>query len=451
MCLEIFKTSKVSAFYLSLIGIFSAIIVLSIQFLSKTSFQLFEGHLIVDSFAISSKSVLLIAAGLILMLLPKKFQEIKFYMLFASSVYGAMLMVGSGTFLTLFIGLELMSIPVYVMVMFKFSSAREVEASMKYIVLGGVSSAILLLGISFLYGNSGGIGLLSLGHVQINHETYFITGIILVFMAFFFKASIVPFHGWSPDVYQGATQPVTAYMAAIVKAAIFLSMVRVFGGFQIPKALIGVLVALPLVSVIWGNVGAIWQKSFKRMMAYSSIAHAGYVMFAFLDTTGERSTAIAFYATVYAIMTILAFAAVIYFSDDEEEIDDLESFKGIFKKKPVAAGFMIIAMFSLAGIPPFPGFYAKFFIFKSLVASGYPVLALVAFICSFLGIFFYIRVLVNIFMYTEPEGRIVTVQPKGSVATANFWVLNVMAISLMIILFMSVNPENIIRIFGVSL
>jgi NADH-quinone oxidoreductase subunit N len=198
--------------------------------------------------------------------------------------------------------------------------------------------------------------------------------VLLVVAAFFLKAAIIPFHAWAPDAYQGATVPVTAYMAAIVKAGVLLAAVRLFGEAGVPAALVAPIALLPLVSMAWGNLAAIRQSSFRRMIAYSSIAHAGYLFFAFLGAPEGRFEAVAFYVIAYGLMNLLAFAALPGGRDDAAA-DRLEALKGLFQRRPYAAITLGLAMLSLAGLPPFPGFVAKFLIFRNVIEAGHTGLA----------------------------------------------------------------------------
>ena len=188
-------------------------------------------------------------------------------------------------------------------------------------------------------------------------------------LAFFLKAAIVPFHAWAPDAYEGASVPVTAYMAVLVKAGVLLAVVRLFGNAKLASPMLELVAVLPLVSIVWGNLAAMRQPSLRRMIAYSSIAHAGYLFYALLGEPAGRLQAVAFYVLAYGLLNLLAFAALPA-ADDDRERDRLDNLKGLFQRSPFAALMIGIAMLSLAGIPPFPGFVAKFLIFKNVIAAG---------------------------------------------------------------------------------
>ena len=363
----------------------------------------FPGQFSVDASAYAAKAIVLVLAIPALLLARDDFPDGPFYALLLSSLYGALLMLSSDSFLTLFIGLELMSIPVYVLVLLAMQRAECTEAALKYLVLGGAATATLLMGASFLFGFTGSLALEAFGRLLDTGSPMAQAGVVLILLAFFLKAAIVPFHTWAPDAYEAATVPVTGYMATVVKAAVLLAAVRLFGFDSLSGRLVEMLAILSLVSIVWGNLAAIKQTSFRRMIAYSSIAHAGYLFYAFLGDGEGRFQAVAFYALVYGLMNLLAFACLPASGNDAMR-DRLDNFKGLFQRAPLAAVLIAAAMFSLAGIPPLPGFVAKFLIFRNVIEAGYTLYAVLGLIGSYLGIYFYLRVLLYMFMSPAPEG-----------------------------------------------
>ncbi|MBL8343420.1 MAG: NADH-quinone oxidoreductase subunit N [Rubrivivax sp.] len=328
-----------------------------------------------------------------------------FYPLLVSSLYGLALMLSSDSFLTLFLGLELMSLPVYVLVLLGLKRQTSPEAALKYLVLGGAATATLLMGISLLYGHAGMLALVAFPEALARSATATaaagggaaLAGVVLVLLAFFLKAAIVPFHAWAPDAYEGASLPVTAYMAAIVKAGVLLAALRLFGASSVPGVLVGLVAVLPLASIAWGNLAAMRQPNLRRMMAYSSIAHAGYLFLAFLGDAAGRFTAVWFYLLAYGLMTMLAFSALPAHGDDSRR-DRIDELQGLFHRQPFAAIVIGLAMLSLAGIPPLPGFIAKFLIFREVMAAGHTLVAVLGLVGSYLGIYFYLRVIQAMFM-----------------------------------------------------
>jgi len=338
--------------------------------------------------------------------------NIRFYPLLLSSLYGFCLIVSAESFLTLFLGLELMALPVYVLVLLGFRRADSAEAALKYLVLGGTATALFLMGVALLYGGAGSLSIAAFATALHSSDVMARAAVVLVIAAFFVKAAIVPFHAWAPDAYEGASVPVTAYMATVIKAGVLLAVVRLVGTEPLSPAMAQTLAILPLVSIVWGNLAAMRQTSFRRMIAYSSIAHAGYLFYAFLGAGATRYQGVVFYLVAYGLANLLAFAALPRGGDDRTA-DRLDSFKGLFRRRPYAALMIGISMLSLAGIPPFPGFIAKFLIFRNVIAAGYTTYAVLGLVGSYLGIYFYLRVIQFMFMSADE-----TAQASGTVRIA---------------------------------
>jgi NADH-quinone oxidoreductase subunit N len=360
----------------------------------------FIGHFSVTPDSSIAKAIVLSLALPVLMLSRDDFRDSRFPLLLLSSLYGVCLLVSSDSFLTLFLGLELMSLPVYVLVLLAFQRSESAEAALKYLVLGGAATATLLMGISLLFGWSGSLAVTTFADALNEPGWMTRAAIVMILAAFFLKAAIFPFHAWAPDAYEGASVPVTAYMATVVKAAVLLAVLRLLGTTAIGPSLAGMIVLLPLVSIVWGNVTAMRQSSFRRMIAYSSIAHAGYLFFALLGAPSGRFEAIAFYVLAYGLMNVLAFAALPSGGADAER-DRLASLKGLYHRRPYAAITLAVAMLSLAGIPPLPGFVAKFLVFRNVMAAGHTEFAVLGLLGSYLGIYFYLRVIQFMFMSAQ--------------------------------------------------
>jgi NADH-quinone oxidoreductase subunit N len=377
----------------------------------------FAGQYAVTSATSLAKALMISLAVPVLLLSRDEFAGSRFHILLLSSLYGFCLLLSGDSFLTLFLGLELMSLPVYVLVMLAYRRSESAEAALKYLVLGGAATATFLMGASFLYGVTGALSLSAFTAALSSPVAMAQAGVVLVIAAFFLKAAIVPFHAWAPDAYEGASVPVTAYMATVIKAGVLLAAARLVGTAPLTGPMADLLALLPLVSIVWGNLAAMRQASFRRMIAYSSIAHAGYLFFALLGEGSGRFQAILFYLLVYGLMNLLAFAAIPPSRDDAAR-DRLENLKGLFNREPYAAIMIAIAMFSLAGIPPFPGFVAKFLIFKNVIAAGYTTYAVLGLIGSYLGIYFYLRVVQLMFMSAgEPASGAVGSRAPAVAAT----------------------------------
>ena len=360
----------------------------------------FAGHFSVDPATLMAKAVVLGLALPVLMMSRGDFEGSEFPILLLSSLYGACLMQSADSFLTLFLGLEILSLPVYVLVMLAYRRVQSAEAALKYLVLGGAASAMFLMGVSLLYGHSGGMEINRFAAALGSGDMLARAGVVLVLLAFFLKAAIVPFHAWAPDAYEGASVPVTAYMAVIVKAAVLLAALRLFAGATLSSPMLELVVVLPLLSIVWGNLAAMRQTSLRRLVAYSSIAHAGYLFFALLGEPEGRLQAVTFYLLAYGLLNLLVFA-VLPPADDDVQRDRLDNLKGLFHRSPFAALMIGIAMLSLAGLPPFPGFIAKFLIFKNVIAAGYTPYAVLGLLGSYLGIYFYLRVIQLMFMSAD--------------------------------------------------
>jgi NADH-quinone oxidoreductase subunit N len=389
-----------------------ALAALAAAYLHMTAFSAtpFPGQFSTDGATSLAKAVVLAFAVPVLLMSRDDFEgNTRFAVLVLSSLYGFCLLVSSDSFLTLFLGLEIMSLPVYVLVLLAFRRPDSAEAALKYLVLGGAATATFLMGVSLLFGSTGSMALGSFAVALGSEGTLARAAVVLIVVAFFLKAAVVPFHAWAPDAYEAATIPVTAYMATVIKAGALLAAVRLFGNGTVSGALVGMIAFLPLVSIVWGNIAAMRQSSFRRMIAYSSIAHAGYLFYAFLGAGPGRFQAVAFYVIAYGLMNLLAFASIPRGEDDVAR-DRLENLKGLFQRQPFSAVMIGIAMLSLAGIPPFPGFIAKFLIFKNVIAAGYTGYAVMGLVGSYLGIYFYLRVIQFMFMGAKegvpaPAGR----------------------------------------------
>ena len=367
-----------------------------------TTVDVFPGQFSVSPTILATKGALLALAIPVLLMGCTDFAregagDTEFPLLLVSSLYGLSLLPSADSALVLFLGLEMLSIPVYALIVLAFRRSVAAESALKYLVLSGAASATFLMGISLVYGTTGSMAVSAFGEAMRQPDLLARTSTVLVMLALFLKAAVVPFHAWAPDTYEGASVPVTAYMATLSKAAVLIVAVRLFTGVTVSGASVELMAVLPLVSIVWGNIAAIRQTNLRRMIAYSSIAHAGYLFYAFLGGAEGRSEAVVFYLVVYSAANLLAFAAVPAHDDDAAR-DRMETLDGLFHRDPLSATLIAVAMLSLAGLPPFPGFTAKFLIFKTVVAAGYGTYAVLGLVGSFLGLYFYLRVIQRMFM-----------------------------------------------------
>ncbi|MDZ7706176.1 MAG: NADH-quinone oxidoreductase subunit N [Trueperaceae bacterium] len=332
----------------------------------------------------------------------------EYYPLMLLSATGAMVLVAAGDFIVLLLGLEIMSLAVYVLSAWRQNARESEEAGMKYFLLGAFASAFLIYGIALMYGATGFFGFeqiaLTLGSDGFDQGLLATLAALLIVVGLGFKASIVPFHQWAPDAYTGAPTAVTAYMSVVVKAAAFAGLVRVFSALfpdlgPIVLALFSVLVAL---TMIIGNLAALLQRGLKRMLAYSAVAHAGYLGLAVLAAGDLGTQAVAWYMLAYVLMNVGAFAVLTLIADANDHGDDLERFAGLSQQKPWLAAAMALFMLSLAGIPPLAGFTGKILVFQAALQAGYYLLAVVGILTSAIAIFYYFRVITYMY-FRDPE------------------------------------------------
>jgi NADH-quinone oxidoreductase subunit N len=344
----------------------------------------------------------------------------EYYALLLFSLGGMMLMALANDLLIIFIALEILSLSVYVLTAIRREVRFSTEAAFKYFLLGGFSSAFFLYGIAFTFGVAGSTRLDQIVIVMsgraAGHEvlTYLAMGLLLV--GFAFKVSAVPFHMWTPDVYEAAPPVVTAFMSAGVKAAAFAAFVRVFmsafGGLQPQWA--PVLWMLAAASMIVGVLAGVVQKSVRRMLAYSSVAHAGYLIMAMVSGNDVGKGAVLFYLLTYALTSVGAFGITAMVSPGDRPRDDLSDYAGLGKRQPLLAAMMTIFLLSLGGFPPTAGFIGKWYLFSASVSGGNYGLAVIGVLTSVVSVFFYLRVVVTMYMGDEVSASPVTVPAPAS-------------------------------------
>ena len=366
----------------------------------------FPGQFSVAHDSLAAKSIVLLLAVPVLLMSRDDFEGAEFPALILSSLYGVCLLISSDSFLTMFLGLELMSLPVYTLVLLAYRRVQSAEAALKYLVLSGAASAMFLMGVSLLFGISGSTEISTFTNALLAPDIMSRAAVTLILLAFFLKGAVVPFHAWAPDAYEGASVPVTAYMATIVKAGVLFAVVRLFADVPVVSPIRELVAIFPLLSIVWGNIAAMKQQSFRRMMGYSSIAHAGYMFYALLGAGEGRMQAVTYYVLTYGVLNVLAFAALPNHPVDAER-DRLDTLKGLWHRNPFSAVMIAVAMLSLSGLPPFPGFVAKFLIFKNVLAAGYTTYAVIGLIGSYIGIYFYLRVIQTMFMSAAPAAHVV--------------------------------------------
>ncbi len=340
-------------------------------------------------------------------LLARKLFKGEFFVLGLFAVLGMMIMVSAHSLLTLYLGLELLSLSLYAMVALHRDSMSASEAAMKYFILGAIASGILLYGMSLLYGATGKLEIAAIAEIvgqSALDDLVLLLAVTFIVVGLAFKLGAVPFHMWIPDVYHGAPTPVTLFISAAPKIAAFAMLMRLLveGLGELHMQWQDMLVILAALSIVLGNVVAIAQRNIKRMLAYSTIAHVGFLLLGILSGSVAGNSGAMFYVLVYALMTLGAFGMVLLLSRAGFEADAIEDFKGLNERSPWFAFVMLILMFSMAGVPPLVGFYAKLAVLRAVVDVGLVWLAVLAVLFSVVGAFYYLRI-VKFMYFDKPE------------------------------------------------
>ncbi len=438
------KEAKAALGWLGLAGIVVAAFA-GYQALGSTE-AAFSGTYLVDPFSAYFKFVFYVACGLGILLAINylKVEDInrgEYYALMLFATCGMMIMSSAGDLITLYLGLELMALSIYILAGFMRRDNRSNEAAIKYLVLGAFSSGIMIYGMSLLYGLSGTTNLSQiLAFLRVADKTnpvIFLSMIMLV-VSFGFKVAAAPFHMWVPDVYEGAPTSVTAFMSAGPKVAGFAVLLRVFlYAFEpLRDHTTAILSGLAVLTMAVGNIMALSQTNIKRMLAYSSIAHAGYALVGLAAGGPEGAASVMLYVCIYAVMNMGAFGIVIMLRKSGERGEEITDFAGLGKTNKAAALLMLIFMFSLTGIPPTAGFVGKFYIFKSAVQAGLLWLAVAGVLFSAISAYFYLRIIMIMYM-KEPEGSF-ELSTSPSLALA-------LAISVIAVIVIGVYPTDLLN------
>ena len=429
--------------YISIIGVIFSI--LSLFVIKDYNISAFNHMVVLDKYALFFKALVLILTGLTIFTsmnyTPKKEREFgEYYALVLFAAVGMMLMAASTNLIMIFIALETMSISIYCLAAFN-KDEKGVEGAIKYFVLGGFSAGFLLLGIAFVYGATGSLDLNEISkYVSIYKEHFnnpmMLIGIALVLTGFLFKVSTVPFHMWTPDAYEGAPSPITGFMATGVKAAAFSAFIRLvlqaFNGYY--SEFQSLLAFFAVITMFGGNLIALSQTNVKRMLAYSSIAHAGYILVGLVAGTKLSSSAMLFYLLGYGFMNIGAFSVLAALSSKEKSNSTLDDIRGVGLKYPFLGIAMCVFMFSMAGVPPTVGFLGKFYLFLAAINAKLYGLTILAVINSAISAYYYLRVLV--YMYFKGEGDVVPQYKLGTVFGISLAIAGV--------LYLGILPSNII-------
>jgi NADH-quinone oxidoreductase subunit N len=378
-----------------------------------------HGMLVFDNLALAFTGVLSLTTLVWLFLFQESVRTISkgvdLQVLVIFSLCGAIILAAFQNMVMLFLGVEILSIPLYVMAASQRGNLLSNEAGFKYFFMGAFASALLLFGIALVYGSTGTFQLseiaASLGAMS-SYSSILNAGLILILAGFAFKTGLAPFHFWTPDVYQGSPTPFTGLMATMVKGAAFVAMFRFFSSVSSVENFYDVMIWIAAITLIVANVVALWQSDVKRLLAYSSISHAGFMLGAILFASTSTPHALMYYVVTYSVASLASFAILQYVSNYTDETVTYDSFKGLVRRNPILAGTMTLALLSMAGIPPLSGFMAKYLVITGVIQGGAVWLAVIMILTSVVSVFYYLRLMVCMFTPLENAGRMVIMRSQ---------------------------------------
>ncbi|TDJ50144.1 MAG: NADH-quinone oxidoreductase subunit N [Nitrospina sp.] len=405
--------NKSGLVFISLTGL----LLTAVSSFAKTDWPVrsFGGSYVVDHLSVFFTMVFCISSALAILISVEynrreKIRVGEYYSLILFCTVGMIILASSTDLIMIFLGIEIVSLCLYVLAGIRRGDVRSSEAALKYFLLGAFATGFLLYGMALLYGTTGTTKLAgiaeAIGSGQMSSQPLVLMGMVLLVLGFGFKVAAVPFHMWTPDVYQGAPTPVTAFMAVGPKAAAFAAFFRVFTEAmpELASSWDMILSIIAVITMFVGNLGAIVQTNIKRLLAYSSISHAGYLLIAIIARNSLGGSALVFYMLVYAFMIFGAFGIVILIGREGRENLELEDYSGLGFQSPLLALSMSIFLLSLGGLPPLAGFIAKFYIFQAALNEGYVILVVLAVLNSAISFYYYLRVIVYMYM-KEPQGE----------------------------------------------
>lgn len=448
MLAEIFKFKKL-LYPLVLIGILAAYATNFMEWNNNLNIPAFSNMIRFDNVALAFSGVILVTAFFWFILANDYFEEdhvTDHFALVLFALVGALILTSFSNMTTLFLGIEILSIPMYVLAASRKRDLASNEAGFKYLIMGSFASGFLLFGIALIYGATGSFDLMAIrafiSHANGGLPIFFYAGVLMVLVAMLFKVSAAPFHFWAPDVYEGSPTVITALMSTIVKTAAFAAFMHlflvVFGGISETWSMVlAVVIAL---SLVVSNLTAATQHSVKRMLAYSSISHAAFMLMAILaNNRGWASiNAILYYSLAYSIGSIAAFT-VLYNVSKNKNNSNIQIFNGLGKRHPFMAACMVVAMLSLAGIPITAGFFAKYFVFSVLIGTPFKWLIIVAILTSAVGVYYYFKVIIAMYLKKDESHQ------EVSMETSHVLLL---ALTTLFTIVLGIVPNYIIEIFS---
>lgn len=438
----LFKAKK-ALLPLTLLGL---LVALGFAVASWNNNTIYFGMMKMDNFALAFSAISIVGTFFIFLLTQKYFAEgsdniAEYFTLILFALSGIVIMVSYQNLSMLFIGLEIMSVSLYILAGIRKLNFASNEASLKYFLMGAFSTGFLLFGITLIYGATGSFDIDVIQQYLVNNvkavSPLFYPGIILIMIGLCFKVGAAPFHFWTPDVYEGSPSLITAFMSTVVKTAGFAAFLRLFAGafeplhdFWTPALMVIVIITLCV-----GNITALYQKNFKRMLAYSSISHAGYLLFSLVVLTANSASNVLVYAAAYTFASIIAFAVLILVKQKTGS-DSIDSFNGLGKRNPLAAFTLTVAMLSLAGIPLTAGFIGKYVMFLNVMENYHVALVVIAILNALIGFYYYFKVIIAIWFKDGHEVQLeIPVQYKV-----------VLVLSVIVTLFLGVYPNLILNL-----
>lgn len=388
------------------------------------AFSVFADSFIIDPFASLSKILIIVFSAILLVysrdyLASHKIFKGETFVLCMLSIIGMMVLVSAKNFISLYLGLELVALPIYAMVAIANDYKNAPEAAMKYFVMGALSSGLLLYGISLLYGATGTLDLMEISRHSslIKPVLSMQLGMAFVLAGVAFKFGAVPFHMWLPDVYEGSPTAVTAFIGTVPKIAAFGMTYRLLNdAFPLMRNDWQVIMlAMAMLSIGIGNIAALVQTNFKRMLAYSTISHVGFIFLGFVASSEVGFLPAMFYMVIYVLTALAVFGVIIVLSKAGLELEQIKDYKGLAKRHPWLAFIMLLLMFSMIGVPPLAGFYAKLLVLQALITSGYLYIAIIAILLSVVGAFYYLRI-IKVMYFDEPESLVKSASVETSIA-----------------------------------
>lgn len=408
-----------------------------------------EPLLVIDGFSVFIMGLIIFSSLVVNILSYIYFEEKEespkeYYVLLFLCSLGACVLAVSKHFISLFLGLEILTVGLYALIAYLRVRHHNIEAGIKYLVLAAFSSAFLLFGMALIYLETGSMNFSIIGSRLTSVQSLsplFLTGLAMMLVGIGFKLAVVPFHMWTADVYEGAPAPVTAFIATASKGGVFAVLLRFFimiDGFRF-KVVMLILICIAIASMIIGNLLAVQQKNVKRILAYSSIAHLGYLLVAFIPGSTMSIKAVSFYLMAYFITTLTAFGIVTVLSNKEKDAEDIESYRALFWQHPALACIFSSALLSLAGIPLTVGFVGKFYILAAGLQAGFWVTALVLVMSSVIGLYYYLRIISTMFAGQK------SIAPQEEKANPVFYMVSIIALSVLslLIIWFGVYPAGV--------